>query len=78
MFKKDIIAVIIGSLYLVVYCELLQFKAFEDAAMVLLLLSPVVIIWMVYSVLRHGRYSGRELGRDEFGYADKNNDFGVF
>lgn len=38
---------------------------------IILLLSPVLICWMVYSVLKHGKYDGPELGHDEFGYQDK-------
>jgi len=79
MFKKDIVAITITTLYLIVYCELLQFKATEDVAMIMLLLSPVIIVWMVYTALKHGRYTGRELGKDEFGYVNKSNDeSGVF
>jgi hypothetical protein len=34
---------------------------------------------MVYTVLKHGKYDGPELGDDEFGYCDKNKDeLGVF
>lgn len=79
MFKKDINAVAISTIYLIIYCELLQFKATEDAAMLMLLLSPVMFIWLGYTVLRHGRYTGKDLGKEEFGYADKTKDeLGVF
>lgn len=79
MQKKDITAVTIATIYLIVYCELLQFESTENAAMLMLLFSPLVVIWMVYRVIRHGVYTGKDLGKDEFGYADKNkDDLGVF
>jgi len=34
--------------------------------------SPVLIIWMVWVVLKHGEYNGEELeDEQEFGYVDR-------
>ena len=42
--------------------------------------SPLLVIWMVYSVIKFGKYSGKELGEDEeWGYEDKSREeLGVF
>jgi hypothetical protein len=36
------------------------------------LLSPFLVAWMVYTVLKKGVYTGRELAEnEEWGYSDK-------
>jgi hypothetical protein len=36
------------------------------------LLSPFLVLWMVYSIIKHGVYKGKELEEnEEWGYADK-------
>lgn len=41
----------------------------------LFFLSPLLVIWMVYRVIRYDTYNGKELNEDEeWGYADKNKD----
>jgi hypothetical protein len=43
------------------------------------LVSPFLLIWMVVTVLKSGKYEGPELGENEFGYQDKNkDDLGIF
>jgi len=37
----------------------------------LFFLSPFLVIWMVYRVIRYDTYHGNELNDDEWGYADK-------
>jgi len=39
---------------------------------ILFLLSPFLVIWMVYRVIRYDSYHGKELNDEEWGYADKN------
>jgi hypothetical protein len=69
----------LASAYLVVYCFLLASKGTMAAGMLMFVLSPVMIVAMVYSVLRFGQYKGRELDDHEYGYGDKENDeLGVF
>jgi hypothetical protein len=76
---RDIIAVLTGTLYLICYCVLLHFESTKPIALVMLGLAPIILVWMVYTVLKHGKYSGPELGKDEFGYADKTKDeLGIF
>jgi len=77
--KKDIVSVIVVTVYLAVYCVLLQFEVTMRFAVWMQALSPIAIIWMVVQVLTQGTYNGRELGEEEFGYQDKEkDDLGVF
>jgi hypothetical protein len=43
-------------------------------------LSPFIILWIVFSILKHGKYEGKELEeKEEWGYSDKDkNELGVF
>ncbi len=76
--SKDIRAVYIATCYLLLYCVLLQYKT--DIAILMLTFSPIVLVWMVFTILKHGKYNGRELDEhEEYGYADKNkDDLGIF
>jgi hypothetical protein len=38
---------------------------------ILFFLSPFLVIWMVYRVIRYDSYHGKELNDEEWGYADK-------
>lgn len=72
--KKDIKAILLVSLYLVCYCAFLQFEVTRKIAYIMLGCAPVLLVWMVYTVLKKGKYEGPELGNNEFGYADKKNE----
>lgn len=75
----DIIAVITGTLYLLCYCILLHFEKTKPIALVMLGIAPFILVWMVYTVLKRGKYNGPDLGDEEFGYQDKNKeDLGIF
>lgn len=76
---RDIIMVWFTTLYLLCYCVLLQYETTKPIALVMLGLAPFILVWMVYTVLKFGKYSGPELGKEEFGYQDKNkDDLGLF
>jgi hypothetical protein len=60
MFKADIISVTIVSLYLLTYAILIQNPDTEIYAVAMWTLSPFLIVWMVYMVIRHGKYLGKE------------------
>ena len=70
---KDILAAIVVTLYLLIYCQLLWFEKTQVLALIMLTFSPVMIIWMVYMVIRHGTYNGRSLDKDHYGYQDRPN-----
>lgn len=77
--RKDISAVTVATFYLFIYAILLQFDATRIYAVLMLGCSPLVVLWMVYTVLKHGRYNGPGLGNDEFGYQDRDkNTLGPF
>lgn len=72
MFKNSTFSVITVTLYLVLYCILLQIESTQWLAFRMFVLSPVLVIWMVYTVLKYGVYTGRELAEDEeYGYQDR-------
>jgi hypothetical protein len=69
----------LASLYLVIYCVLLQLEKTRDYAVIMFLFAPFVICWMVYTVLKYDTYKGKGLTEEEFGYQDKNkSDLGMF
>lgn len=79
MLRNDTFSVVFVTLYVFIYCVLLQFDSTLSFAIGMLLFSPFLIFWMVYTVLKYGKYNGKTLGNDEFGYHDKNKDeLGVF
>ena len=67
----DIISIVIVTLYLVVYCILIQNPSTETLAIGMWIVSPVIIVWTVYVVLKHGIYKGKQLGEREYGYSDR-------
>ena len=71
MLHRSIFSVYLVTFYLFVYSILLQLETTVSYAFIMLLFSPLLICWMVYSVLKHDKYNGPELGDDEFGYQDK-------
>ena len=71
MLHKDILSVLGVTFYLFVYILLLQFERTVGYAIVMLLFSPLLICSMVYTVIKYGKYNGRQVNEDEFGYQDK-------
>ncbi len=80
MLRNAIFSTVVVTIYLVSYCIMLQFESTRDYAVAMFFLSPIIVCWMVYTVIRYGKYNGRELAKDdEFGYQDKNKEeLGVF
>ncbi len=72
MLKNASFSVIVTTIYLLTYCILLQVQHLQPLAVGMFLLSPFMLCWMVFTVLKYGRYTGRELSDDEeFGYEDR-------
>lgn len=71
MLPKDILAVCLSTIYLLVYCVLLQFNHTRNFGLGMFLCSPIIMGWTAYTVLKYGTYKGPELGDEEFGYQDK-------
>jgi hypothetical protein len=70
--KRDILSATIVTTYLVVYTVLFHAGAPLPVLGSMFLLSPFLVLWMVYSIIKHGVYKGKELEEtEEWGYADK-------
>jgi fatty acid desaturase len=69
-----------ASIYLLLYCLLLQVKAAESIAMLMFFFSPLIVVWMVFVVIKHGTYTGHTFNEnEEWGYQDRNKeDMGMF
>lgn len=79
MLKKPVFVTIAVTLYLVIYTLLFQLGASFNLLGILFMLSPFLVIWMVYTVLRFGKFEGKELDEDEWGYCDRSREsLGVF
>jgi len=74
MFRKPIFAVIVVSIVLIVYCVLLNTNAPLSISYFIFSISPFLLIWLAYTVLRFGVYEGKELDEEEWGYQDKSKD----
>ncbi len=74
--KKHVFATVFVSLYLVVYVMLFYFEAPWQIIASMFLLSPILVIWMAYSILKYAAYDGRDLETEEWSYQDKPADFG--
>ena len=72
---KAIAAVIIATLYLITYVILFQTGISITILSYLLLISPFLMIWVVYTVLKDDHEPYPDLGEDEeWGYRDKPRD----
>ena len=71
MKAPDILSIIIASLYLLTYTLLTDNAETRYIAYLMFMFSPVIVITMVYLVLKKGKYTGKELGEEESGYADR-------
>ncbi len=70
--KKYQIAILLATVYLLVYVLLFDARASDRVIGALFSLSPFVVIWMVIQILKHGHYTGKELeAGEEFGYEDR-------
>ena len=75
MFKNPAFVVGFVTIYLLIYTILFQASAGINILMTMFILSPFLVIWMVYVVLKYGKFRGRELKEDEeWGYSDRSRD----
>lgn len=66
---KIVIGVV--SVYLLLFTVLGQLNADISLMLLMFSISPIVVVWMVYTVLRYGIYPGKELKEnEEWGYED--------
>ncbi|MEQ1798838.1 MAG: hypothetical protein ABL872_12855 [Lacibacter sp.] len=71
MYKNPIFAAAFSTVYLLVYVIFLQMDFLPNVTAVLFFFSPAVLVWLAYTVIRHGKYTGTDLREDEeWGYQD--------
>lgn len=69
--KPEYIAVGLVTLILTVYTAVAFAGVLPGFILLTFSLSPLLVIWMVWVVLKHGTFNGRELkGDEEYGYSD--------
>lgn len=80
MLKKSAFAVLITTIMVVLYNILPQFTGSFTLAGIIFIASPFLMLWMVYTILRFGKYDSKELADKEgWGYQDTNRDkLGMF
>jgi hypothetical protein len=72
--KLNIPATIVTG-FLLIYVILLTTGWAPRLTGILFFLSPFLVIWMVYRIIRYDSYRGRELNEnEEWGYSDKNSE----
>lgn len=78
--KDHRVATVLVTLYLICYTLLHQAGASLPLLGILFLLSPFLVVWMAYTILKYAPYEGRELEQDEeWAYLDKDKkDLGTF
>jgi hypothetical protein len=60
------------TIYLVVYTVITRLEISPRVALFMFSISPFLVIWMVYTILKFAPYNGRELEEnEEYGYQDK-------
>ena len=75
MFRKPAVVTAIVTAYLVLYYILFQAAVREDIIIGMFIASPFLVIWMAVTILKYGKYNGRELSENEdWGYQDRDND----
>lgn len=70
MLTNDKLVVLFVLIFLVATTMLAIFESTVIAALIMVIASPFLVVWMVYTVLKHGKYNGPELNSKEFGYLD--------
>lgn len=80
MLRNSAFSIALTSVYLLVFVGLLHQEVSLRLIMLLFSLAPFLLVWMIWTVLKDGRYSGGPLGPDrEWGYQDRRNeDLGTF
>lgn len=79
MLRSSAFAIIAGSLYFLIYLILIFSNVSPNLVVIMFTFSPFLIIWMAYTIIRYGEYTGEELKEnEEWGYEDrKKEDLGI-
>ena len=72
MLRSATFATTFVTLYLVIYTILFHTGASSAITSCMFAASPFLVIWMAYTILKYGKYSGPELEENqEWGYQDE-------
>jgi len=72
MIKKPLFAVAVVSAILIIYCVLINFGICSPVVYFIFSISPLLLGWLAYTIIRFGVYNGEEFNTDEeWGYQDK-------
>jgi hypothetical protein len=73
MLRNPAFATTFVTVYLIIYTVLFHTGAPEAVITAMFAASPFLVIWMAITIMRFGKYSGRELDdNEEWGYQDVN------
>lgn len=64
-------ATLFVTAYLVLYAVFTANNTPYSVVTAMFVLSPFLVIWMAFTVLKYARYPGKELNDEEWGYQDK-------
>jgi hypothetical protein len=80
MLRNPIFVTIAVTSYLALYYILFHAGAPVSIIMAMFVASPFLVIWLVITILKYGKYNGPELkDNEEWGYQDRDKDsLGVF
>ena len=71
MLKHPAIMTIFATVYMSLYVLLLQLEPFPNLSFILFFFSPLIILALAYSIIRYGKYNGKEFTEEEhWGYQD--------
>jgi hypothetical protein len=72
MLRKPFVVTSLVTICLVVFHICITTGNYRNLAALIFLLSPFLIAWLAYTIMKYGKYSGPELRDDEeWGYQDK-------
>jgi len=65
MIKKPLFAVAVVSAILIIYCVLINFGICSPVVYFIFSVSPLLLGWLAYTIIRFGVYNGEEFNTDE-------------
>ncbi|RXK62310.1 hypothetical protein ESA94_04675 [Lacibacter luteus] len=72
MLKHTNYMVLLSSLYLLLFVLLIQFGLWINVIYLMFFFSPVVVFALAWSIVRHGKYNGKDFSEDQhWGYQDR-------
>ncbi|HET9057657.1 MAG TPA: hypothetical protein VFN30_12505 [Chitinophagaceae bacterium] len=75
MFKNPTFSVTVNTICVILFSLLIEHSLTQNIAFAIFIFFPFLAVWMVYSILRYGKYKGKELtDKEEWGYEDKDRD----